>query len=384
VSSSLAVGGADGSPSDVESIVETVRSELARPPGERPSHFVRLEEQLESSADQLRSTLQDAAKPAPAEAGRRLELLYELGELRGELRSRVLLERLEVLARIQDSMEVLYECETPEELIEAAPAELCRSCGFSRSLISRVRGSMWVPEVYEPVPGGPPEEEPFREWVEHTEIPLEHMLLETEMVRRRMPALVLDPVNDPRTFKEIVVRGRTIGYVAAPIISGDRAIGFLHADRYGQPEPVSDEDKDNIWTFAEHFAFLFDRAVLVERLASQRAQLHEAFGNAEEVLVQLRNAEIEFARGEQSRSDVTATAKFLRAESRLDSLLTRREREVLELITSGATNIRIAERLVISEGTVKSHVKHILRKLRVGNRAEAVARYLQLLKREQL
>jgi DNA-binding NarL/FixJ family response regulator len=63
--------------------------------------------------------------------------------------------------------------------------------------------------------------------------------------------------------------------------------------------------------------------------------------------------------------------------------MTRREREVLELMTSGATNTRIAEQLVISEGTVKSHVKHILRKLRASNRAEAVARYLQIMLREQ-
>jgi DNA-binding NarL/FixJ family response regulator len=52
-------------------------------------------------------------------------------------------------------------------------------------------------------------------------------------------------------------------------------------------------------------------------------------------------------------------------------------------MTSGATNVRIAEQLVISEGTVKSHVKHILRKLRAANRAEAVARYLRIVLREQ-
>jgi LuxR family transcriptional regulator, regulator of acetate metabolism len=80
---------------------------------------------------------------------------------------------------------------------------------------------------------------------------------------------------------------------------------------------------------------------------------------------------------------VEQAALFLRSESRLEALLTRREREVLELITSGATNLRIAEQLVLAEGTVKSHVKHILRKLRAGNRAEAVARYLQLARRDQ-
>ena len=41
------------------------------------------------------------------------------------------------------------------------------------------------------------------------------------------------------------------------------------------------------------------------------------------------------------------------------------------------TNAAIASQLVISEGTVKQHVKHILRKLRVRNRAEAVSRLYQ-------
>jgi DNA-binding NarL/FixJ family response regulator len=58
------------------------------------------------------------------------------------------------------------------------------------------------------------------------------------------------------------------------------------------------------------------------------------------------------------------------------STLTRREVEVLRLMAAGDTNGRIARRLVISEGTVKSHVKHILRKLGAANRAEAVSRWL--------
>jgi len=57
------------------------------------------------------------------------------------------------------------------------------------------------------------------------------------------------------------------------------------------------------------------------------------------------------------------------------SLLTPRELVVLVRLAEGETNAGIARRLVISEGTVKSHVKSLLRKLHVANRAEAVSRY---------
>lgn len=50
-----------------------------------------------------------------------------------------------------------------------------------------------------------------------------------------------------------------------------------------------------------------------------------------------------------------------------------------ELLSEGRTNRGIADELVISNGTVKLHVNSILRKLRVGNRVEAVARYYALL-----
>jgi DNA-binding CsgD family transcriptional regulator len=377
------VAASNGAPRDAESLLASVREQLARPPGQRPSEPELLDGQLNGLGDELRTTLCERTASNPAKAAALVERIYEVDDLRNQLRERTIFERLDVLARIRESMELLHECTTPEELIEAAPRELCRACGFSRALISRIRGSKWVPEVYEAVAGMDPEKDVFKAWVEHTEIPLEHMLIETELVRRRMPALITDPLNDPRTFKEIVTRGRTEAYVAAPIIPDNRAIGFLHADKIGR-EPVTTDDRDNIWTFAEHFGLIFHRAVLVERLATQRAQLKEAFAGAEEVIEELEATEIELGRTAHSSHEAGGAAALFRpAESRLDALLTRREREVLELITSGATNVRIAEQLVISEGTVKSHVKHILRKLRVGNRAEAVSRYLQLLMHEQ-
>ncbi len=54
--------------------------------------------------------------------------------------------------------------------------------------------------------------------------------------------------------------------------------------------------------------------------------------------------------------------------------LTRREREVLDLLARGETNREIADALVLSEKTVKRHVTGILSKLQARNRTEAALR----------
>ena len=54
------------------------------------------------------------------------------------------------------------------------------------------------------------------------------------------------------------------------------------------------------------------------------------------------------------------------------SELTAREVEVFRLVGNGLTNAQIADRLVVSEGTVKTHVKHAMAKLQLSSRAQAV------------
>ena len=57
----------------------------------------------------------------------------------------------------------------------------------------------------------------------------------------------------------------------------------------------------------------------------------------------------------------------------LDLALTAREQDVLRLLAQGQSNRQIAHALLVSENTVKTHVRHILDKLGLDSRSEAVA-----------
>jgi DNA-binding CsgD family transcriptional regulator len=312
-----------------------------------------------------------------AEVTKRLRLLAEVIEKVHRIEAREVDARMEALTRMHRGLVRLRQHETPQALLEAAPGELLRTCGFSRAMLSRVRGSLWVPEILEVAENVDPEREAFQSFVEQAEIPLAHMLLETELVRRRVPALVVDPAGDDRTYKPLIEVARCTSYAAAPIIPTNRAIGFFHVDRFGQELPVSSEDRDVLWAFAEHFGLLYERAVLGERLEAQRAHLRDTLSSAIAAIDEVCSAEIELV-GNGYAPELPSAVTTAGPHWRLDALLTLREREVLDLMGSGATNIQIAQALVISEGTVKSHVKRILRKLHVSNRSQAVARYLHL------
>jgi DNA-binding CsgD family transcriptional regulator len=81
----------------------------------------------------------------------------------------------------------------------------------------------------------------------------------------------------------------------------------------------------------------------------------------------------------RAKDEALATSSGLdKTIRRAPSVLSPREREVLELLAEGLTNKEIARTLFISEATAKIHVRHILQKLRVRTRTEAALRLAEV------
>lgn len=116
----------------------------------------------------------------------------------------------------------------------------------------------------------------------------------------------------------------------------------------------------------EGYIRIFDQGPALTQMlvgAARRGVYNEYI---EHILAALRSPEALYLGREGS---AVRSAQMLYGES-----LSERELQVLRLMAYGATNHEIAEQLVITVGTVKSHINHILGKLDAHNRTEAVAR----------
>ena len=65
---------------------------------------------------------------------------------------------------------------------------------------------------------------------------------------------------------------------------------------------------------------------------------------------------------------------FKRTAPRVNSPLTKRETEILQLISEGKTYTQISEELFISKETAKTHIKNIYSKLQVNCKSDAIAK----------
>jgi DNA-binding CsgD family transcriptional regulator len=322
-------------------------------------------------ADRLAVMASDQARAAHAWAG---QLSRDLSAL------------LEVLARLrEDRPGAGY-------LLDRSARELCGAGIFGRVMVSRVNGSTWLPgNLYTTTPGGRVvvDIDEGGAQLGDLEIPLASPLIEAEVVRRRLPALVSDAGHEPRAHRELVERTGTTEYVVAPIVAGEMVVGLLHADNRHTTRGgggLTAIQRDLLRLYADGVGLNCERLDLLERRELQRRSVIEVCSTAARALQDYESAprpglrlvvESEGQPGAPASPTILVhTAAVSRNGGRL-SRLTAREREVLALLASGATNAQLADRLTVAESTVKSHVKHILHKLGAGNRAAAIACYLR-------
>jgi DNA-binding CsgD family transcriptional regulator len=287
--------------------------------------------------------------------------------------------RAGMLRRVRSALDELSALPTVELLVDRAPAALCR-VGFDRAMISRVDDSAWVVERFHSAvdPAGG---EYITELARSANEQLGPNVIELEMVRRRVALLVPDVSREPRVNPRLAAMTGSSTYVAAPITPATEVVGFFHADRIS-PFPMTGFDREVVALFAQEFGSLVAAARLRERfeqlrttMDSLRASLGGMVSGCLDGPVDLTAREVDGPA--PTSAPAAALPQVLAAAPEFDRLLSEREREVLRLMALGETNARIARRLVITEGTVKSHVRHILRKLNAANRAEAVCRWLQ-------
>lgn len=268
---------------------------------------------------------------------------------------------------------------TVPDLVALAPELICE-LGFDRGLVSRVADGIWYPELMYVV-GDP-------EWAaqigtagKERPLKLGPGLHETRLVRTRSAILVTDAQNQDESrwgHPGMVSASKTTSYVAAPIMSGTDVVGILTADRYGSGREVDELDRDLLAAFAEAFQIALSRAALAENLQSAEqivAEVSRALGTTRKDIHRTPTVRIERDPGEALDGLVVRSRP--RTPRHLPANLTRREMEVLSLMAGGRTNQAIAQTLFITDGTVKQHVKHILKKLQAANRLEAVVKWFQ-------
>ena len=275
--------------------------------------------------------------------------------------------------RVHDALERLRSLRTVEDLERAVPGELCWAGGFERVLFSRVEGASWRPVSWQVQTDlVPAARDRFRQYVRGPEIQFVGGSVESEVIRRRMSALVSDADAASGGVAAVIGVVGSSSYIAAPVIAGDQVVALVHADTEGG-RALAETDRISVQAFADGLGLAMERLSLQLQLEAQGETIRRALEAAAAAIDDVAHAPMVIAAPVEA-----VEAEVIGSPARQNaSRLTEREREVFELLVAGATNGQIADRLTVSETTVKSHVKHILRKLHVANRAEAIAQYLK-------
>ncbi|WP_110207815.1 helix-turn-helix transcriptional regulator [Nocardioides daejeonensis] len=281
--------------------------------------------------------------------------------------------------KISEALTRLEQFGTAAELLRAVPGEFGAAGDFDRVLFSTVDGSRWTPQAWWARDPRRPQDRAVVASLQGSQLDLVGGMVEAEVVRRRTTALVRDTEGGLRTWAPFTEIAESVSYIAAPVVVEERVAGLLHVDAGLSGREIGEVEMAHTKQFAEGLGLLLERLATRARVDTQARRIQEALDAAAAALAATPSASVSLrSTTPDSPEELVGVARVPAPRSGgLAEKLTQREREVFDLLVGGATNAQIADRLTVSETTVKSHVKHILRKLNAANRAQVIARYLR-------
>jgi DNA-binding CsgD family transcriptional regulator len=238
-----------------------------------------------------------------------------------------------------------------------ACTELCDALRFEHALLSFVVDDGFVVEESGHGIGGP------------TVISRRDCIAERDCIRLRQTIRTNESdVPAAPGYRQLLRSGH---YLVAPVIAESRVVALLHVSRGS--EGVSVRDIDVLDTFAAAYSSLHERMLNTERVQQQRTSIARAAARLTEEADRIAAAAISL----DVEYDHRVEPPTIAPDSALAETLSDRERQVFERLVLGASNAEIADELVITVETVKTHVKRILRKIGAINRSEAIALYME-------
>lgn len=260
----------------------------------------------------------------------------------------------------------LSELQSADDSATGAVAcrEACASLGFSKAMFSWVRGASWAPEYVHVGEGVRDEFDELRSAVDGTAVPLLRAPREADLVRYRRPYVLGRNAFHREAYRPLIDLSDPAAYAAAPIVADGRTVATLHVDR--NRDEITDQDVRLL--------------LLAARISGTVIAAQNNRRRVRRVGQELAALVDDIVHPALTGRPATYFAEETHPGPRADEHtrgptidFTEREDEVLRLLATGASNQQIADLLVISDGTVKCHVRRIFRKIGVSSRAQAAA-----------
>lgn len=264
-------------------------------------------------------------------------------------------------------------CASVGKLLAVASFHVPHLCGFTRGIVLSVLDGHLGASGMEPI--GDHASDAWRRQCQEQPIALLPGSEEAEVIRRAQGGS-----RERSTTGSVVARALGLErYALAAVAPESVALALVIVDR---PQPnIGRDDRAALELFAHLLGLAIIRTVLRLRIREISATIQQLTASANAMINEAHASPVTLTTDLGQGPVFAAGGQDMPPSSELGDLLSDRERDVAGLMVRGLSNRQIGEALDIAPDTVKVHVSHLLRKLRVSNRVEAVARYIELQRR---